>query len=539
MVRFPRQRSLVLIAGMALGLALFYMNTLPLIVRVFGAAIFFSLALLQPDLAILFVPLAIPLYLIPASLGGLRDREILLPLHEVTLGLVSVAAGGQWVLTLIKSRSGLGSGSRSGSSSRSGAGSSSGADSGSRTSVHPTLRNALPLLLFLAAGLWGVWIALPASRPEALRELRWLVLEPVIFYLLLKSMPTGTTRRAVLALIVAGSCVALIGILQYIGIDLVPLIGAKRSFSENIVEAGSARRVASVYGHPNNLGLFLGRVWPLAAALLFHETSSQAPRTKNQELPRGHPNQEPRTEQENKRTREPRVAPSLHRSALCALRSALSASMFQYFSASMLILCLAGLFVSFSRGAWLGAAVAVLVLALCGIGSTHRLALPLIALGIVGASLALLVLTLRGVGGSEGTRILLWQEALGYLQQHPLGIGLDQFYAYHNPDSGRSLIDPALVGTSEQYAAHPHNLLLDILLRMGPLGLIAFGWLVVRFVRKTWQQADLRSMPLVVGILAAMAAALTHGLVDQFYFVPDLAFTFWLVLATSEISDVA
>jgi hypothetical protein len=361
----------------------------------------------------------------------------------------------------------------------------------------------------------------------------------VIFYLLLKSMPTGTTRRAVIALIVAGSCVALIGVLQYIGIDLVPLIGAKRSFSENIVEAGSARRVASVYGHPNNLGLFLGRVWPLAAALLFYEKSSQAPSAANQE-----PRAKNQTEQENKRTREQgnpgllhrytqrvpgSIVPSLHRSI--ALRSALSAS--------MLILCLAGLFVSFSRGAWLGAAVAVLVLALCGIGSTHRLALPLIALGIVGASLALLVISSRGAGGSEGTRILLWQEALGYLRQHPFGIGLDQFYAYHNPDSGRSLIDPSLIGTSEQYAAHPHNLLLDILLRMGPLGLVAFGWLVVRFVRKTWWQADLRSMPLVVGILAAMAAALTHGLVDQFYFVPDLAFTFWLLLATSEISDVA
>ena len=27
------------------------------------------------------------------------------------------------------------------------------------------------------------------------------------------------------------------------------------------------RRATSVYGHPNNLGLYLGRVWPLAAAL--------------------------------------------------------------------------------------------------------------------------------------------------------------------------------------------------------------------------------------------------------------------------------
>jgi hypothetical protein len=31
-----------------------------------------------------------------------------------------------------------------------------------------------------------------------------------------------------------------------------------------------------------------------------------------------------------------------------------------------------------------------------------------------------------------------------------------------------------------------------------------------------------------------MTAALLHGLVDNFYFVPDLAFTFWLLLWAGE-----
>ncbi len=201
--------------------------------------------------------------------------------------------------------------------------------------------------------------------------------------------------------------------------------------------------------------------------------------------------------------------------------------------------CLGGLFVSFSRGAWLGAVVAFAVLGFGLMGRTsgasHRrsslsyraLFAGMIALALLGG----LALLLRSGGGSEGVRLLLWREAVGYLVQHPFGIGLDQFYAYHAPDSGRSLIDPSMIGTSEQYAAHPHNLLLDIWLRMGPLGLVAVGWLIARVIRRT-SAAD----PLLIGALAALAAALTHGLVDQFYFVPDLAITFWVLLALSERS---
>jgi putative inorganic carbon (hco3(-)) transporter len=125
----------------------------------------------------------------------------------------------------------------------------------------------------------------------------------------------------------------------------------------------------------------------------------------------------------------------------------------------------------------------------------------------------------------------LWREAIGYIRLHPLGIGLDQFVQYHDPNSGRSLIDPSLIGTSEQYAAHPHNLLLDTWLRLGPIGVAAFGWLLTRFFgagRGKFHD------PLALGALAAMTAALVHGLVDNFYFVPDLALAFWLLIALVE-----
>jgi len=149
------------------------------------------------------------------------------------------------------------------------------------------------------------------------------------------------------------------------------------------------------------------------------------------------------------------------------------------------LLCLGGILVSFSRGAWLGALAALVVLALPAVRARlgERAAPALVGLGVALAALAGLGLTVRGdlAGGSTPVRLLLWREAIGYIRLHPLGIGLDQFLQYHDPNSSRSLIDPSLIGTSEQFAAHPHNLVLDTWLRLGPLGLAAFGWLLARF----------------------------------------------------------
>jgi putative inorganic carbon (hco3(-)) transporter len=471
----------LLVAGIVVATLLLYLSPIPLAVRAIALASFFLLAYLQPTTAILCIPATAPLYLIPAAFSGLREQVLLFPLHELLLGLTALAMVSRQILQAVRLRT--------------------------FSIPRPSFASVAPIALFVIAGIWGTVIALPGSRGEALRELRWLVIEPVIFYLLLKVLPPATTIRAIYTVIIAGTVVALLGMLQLVGLDLVPLIGEKRSFSENIVEAGNVRRVASVYGHPNNLGLFLGRIWPLAAALalggwLQIARSASAP--------------------------DPQITnPSPPRIADFNPQPWLAAG----------LLCLVGLVISFSRGAWLGALAAAAILLLLAVGGrdSRGMIRYLAAAIMLGAVLAVPILVLRGGGGSEGTRLLLWREALGYLVQHPLGIGLDQFYAYHLPNSGRSLIDPALIGTSEQFAAHPHNLMLDIWLRMGPFGLVAFTWLVVRIIRTTWRRTNRQAFGM--GVLAACVAALTHGLVDHFYFVPDLAIVFWLLVASSELPD--
>jgi putative inorganic carbon (hco3(-)) transporter len=513
--------SLLLCVGMAAGLALVYWAGAAVLALV-GLLLFGLLALARPELGLLFVLLTVPLYLIPPDIKGVRAGSFRPQLQEVALLAVAAATAGNWLVRRF-ARAARPSLPR-------------------RADLVALARSYAPHLLFLIAGFGGVLLA--AERSRALIEFRRTIAEPLLFYLL-ANYHLGRSRRAEAghereqpsqaapfsasfatwlagAFALSGALVGALALLQYARIDLVPLLGSKQCFAPdggpcpNIVADGGVRRVLSVYGHPNNLGLYLGRVWPAAAgiasaALLdFLENSGQ---------------------------------PSQHKAL---------APRFLFF-AMCVLLGLTGVVVSFSRGAWLGtvAAAAVLVLGwtidrrrstIVGYAQSSIVDRPLsrwiIILGVALVILASLALSIRGdvTGGSTPVRLLLWREALNYIALYPLGIGLDQFGFYHDPASPLSLIDPALVGTSEQYAAHPHNLLLDIWLRVGPLGLIAFGWLLWRFFRMTLASpVSPRAGRLVrAGLAAAMVAALVHGLVDNSYFLPDLALAFWLLIALAE-----
>ncbi len=95
-------------------------------------------------------------------------------------------------------------------------------------------------------------------RTFALREFRVIILEPIIYYALIRAarLDRRAVWRIVDVLMLAGVLVAVIGLVQY-------------AFNLNIITAEEGvRRLRSVYGSPNNVGLFLGRVFPIGLALL-------------------------------------------------------------------------------------------------------------------------------------------------------------------------------------------------------------------------------------------------------------------------------
>jgi O-antigen ligase len=278
------------------------------------------------------------------------------------------------------------------------------------------------------------------------------------------------TWRIVDAWVLGGALIAAVGLGQWI-------------LGENLIAAEGVGRVRGFYGSPNNLALYLGRLLPLTLAI-----------------------------------------------AAWGQRGG------RRWAYLLAFLVMAGAtFLTYSRGAWVvGVPASLLFLA-----ALRGQRAFIVALGVLAVA-ALGVLAVAGVGrltslfdASAGTtffRIQLWRSSLTMIKDHPLlGVGLDNFlYAYRS-----SYVLPS--AWAEFDLSHPHNFVFDFWLRLGFPGLMAIIWLLVAFYRDAWysyrrlDEGDVRL--LVLGVMAGMVSFVAHGLVDNAFFLVDLAFVFVLMLA--------
>ena len=257
----------------------------------------------------------------------------------------------------------------------------------------------------------------------------------------------------------------------------------------DLISAEGVLRVRSVYASPNNLALYLDRTAPLALCLALF---GQARRV-------------------------------------------------LYFVA--FVLMIVALYLTFAKGAWLVALPASLMLiGLLRVQHT-RIARARLMLGVL-IVLAALALSLLPVLGTErlrslfdwttGTtfiRVQLWQSTLAMIRDHPVfGVGPDNFlYQYRT----RYILPTAF---AEPNLSHPHNIVLDFWTRLGLPGLALLAALLVVFWRTALRlyrrlpEGDTRA--LVLGLMASMLAALAHGLIDNSFFLVDLAFVLMLTLGT-------
>ncbi|MEP7359920.1 MAG: O-antigen ligase family protein, partial [Anaerolineales bacterium] len=352
-------------------------------------------------------------------------------------------------------------------------------------------RMARPWWRRLSLSDWGVAAFLAVATLSTLsaelqgvawREYRLVMLEPVLFYLVLRT--TRLDRRAlwrIFDFLLAGAVyVALIGIYQYI------------THTDLITAEGGVARIRSVYGSPNNLALFLGRVLPLAVSTAVFA---------------GQP---------------------LRRWLYGAAAALLGLTILLTFSKGALLLgvpaALAVIVVArWGRHGWLALA-AVLALAV--------ISLPLLARVPRFADL------LDFTSGTSFFRVQLWISAWRMWLDHPwLGVGPDNFLQLYR---SRYILPEAW---QEPNLSHPHNVLLDFLSRLGLLGFAAGAALMLGF----WQSAirayrrlrsagpsqpqNLPLLPLAVGLMGLVADMLAHGLVDHSFFLVDLAYVFFLALA--------
>lgn len=446
---FPNvfRRDLVNLAAVVFTAGLIYLQP-PLVLLIISMAVLLWLLVLKPENGLVLTLLFAPFFLFPVEL-----YRFAFPMAELAILATTVAA-------VIK---GFIAWSRAQRLQR-------------RAFTWPQVKlNGMDLLILLWFFAATAALAWSEVFPRAATEWRVLFLEPLLFYGLarLYARDRAVLLRLIDAGLAAASVVCLIGLIQY-------------ATGQNLITAeGGAERLASVYGSPNNVALYLGRQIPFALAFVL--------------LP------------------------------VARIR--------RLFASVTLALCLITVALTQSAGAlFIGLPFSIALVAIVVFGRRSLIAL----VGLTAGAAAVLALVSRSsrfsrlLDFSQGTnffRLRVWQSALDMIQDRPwTGFGLDQFlYAYRGvylqPDAWQ-----------EPNLSHPHNIILDVWLRLGIFGiatLIAIQvWFWVNAVQLTarFRHNDTTAFALVAGAMGSMASLLSHGMVDNSLFVMDLAFVFTLLL---------
>ncbi len=318
------------------------------------------------------------------------------------------------------------------------------------------------LMLIAAAAVSMLTLADPAHRSESLREVRTVIVEPIMFLVMARLVLRRPMYRSWvgIVLMLTGAAVAGYGVAQIV-------------FDLGGVQAGDVTRATALYSHPNNLAIFLERslLFSIGVAIM-----------------------------------RPRWIPVW---LLVGLQTV-------------------GLLATFSRGALVGVIVGVAVV-LVFIGAWRWL-LGLAAAGVVIGLIGLLIVPDRlldaGGDGTEPTRFAIWRSSIDMIKAHPVfGVGPDQFLYQYT----RRFVEP--MGWPERYTSHPHNIVLDTWLRLGALGLATLVTVVIGTV--WWIQQKtlvIRQDAWAIGAIAALFGGFVHSMVDNGFFLADLATMTWFFI---------
>jgi O-antigen ligase len=468
----------------ALGAALYHGVSTPLAIVAVATGV--AIALVAPAAALAAIAAAIPVAYLPVAIGS--DHFSPLELAIVVAGL---GVGPRLVPRIATSagRAAL------------------------RRLAAPLAVTAPAVAILVAATFSLVTVADSAHRHESLREFRLVIAEPLLAFVVARYvLPDPIARRLVVdTLLLVGAIVGVAALVTFAQHAGGLAIGDYRS--------------TVTYPHPNNLAFFLERVATFAIGLAVTEHRFATPTGSSDNL----------------------VGRYLADHAGLGRRPS------TWLAPITAILALAGGATTLSRGFVLALAIgAAVVVALVGTRRWWRRYLLAVAgVMVFFAAAAWDRLADLGGAGQVPTRVLIWRASLRMALDHPLfGVGLDQFLYQYWP----RYVEPA--GWPERYTSHPHNVLLDLWLRLGILGAAAFAWLAVAVGRiaarsrvilrqaqdRRAQDSALRYRhtgeegAVAVGAAAALAAGVAHGLVDNAYFLPDLAAMTWLFVALLELT---
>lgn len=337
--------------------------------------------------------------------------------------------------------------------------------------------------LFLAIGLALVSALAADYLPQAIREWRTIFLAGGVFLasllLLLQHTPDPErTAHSLIGLWMAGA----------VAISVFSIVAWTQGIQVTDVEG--VRRARGLFGSPNNLALYLERCVLVALVLLG-------------------------------------FAKSWKQRLAWGLSAALTAGT---------------VLLTFSKGAlFLGLPAGGLAALLAAIAARKRWLeakwLIWILMGTAVAGLAALAPfldtpRLSGVLNWQESfptlvRVHLWRSSLAMFADHWwLGVGPDNFLYWY-----RSVyVTPEV--WNEPSLNHPHNVVLDLLTRLGLPGLLiglALAWAAAGGLLR--QLLSVRPRPMAIAALGACTAGIAHGMVDASYALPEL-WMVWILLLT-------
>ena len=195
------------------------------------------------------------------------------------------------------------------------------------------------------------------------------------------------------------------------------------------------------------------------------------------------------------------------------------------------ILCM---YLTLSRGAWLGLAVSIFIIFVFSKHKRYIVAILAFAILTMLALETLLEIPLISrmnldvlkQDSSIAYRWPLWKFAFKTFTENPLfgsGIGSFGFYV------------PSHFKASGYLVSHAHNIYLQLLAETGLLGFVAFMGYLMTSMYISFQlfrrSSDHQTRCLSVGVWASCGGLLAHGVVDATLYLPQLSIFMWVLIA--------
>lgn len=350
---------------------------------------------------------------------------------------------------------------------------------------HKTLCIATGLFILAAS----ISVMVSIHTRAALGEWKAFYIEPILLFLLLiieftHRTPQNSQNRTekitytlLSPLILLGLITTILALYQHATGWMVPW-----DFWEN----RNTYRVTGWYGFPNGVGIFLAPLIPLA----IYTAISMIKKIRTNTL--------------------------------------LSKEFF-LMSTSVIFLLTAPFAILFAKST--GAVIGVVA----GVGTLllwyKKTRVPTIVAGIMGGIILFLLPNQNAIkqellaqDRSGQIRVQMWGEAVQYLTEHPVtGAGLASY---------QTRIYPYRIDKWIEVFHHPHNIFLSMWMNLGVLGLFAFVWLLVWYIRVCLhERKQPHAATIIPFLLATMGVWLTTGLVDTPYSKNDWSIFFWLLIA--------